>query len=275
MGCGGQRVIHLFGGKPASLIAREVADVGGLPLALITAGELVGFAVHDLANQRLQLIVVVDEKVGERFQKFRIGVLEGPVAGRRIFGVEAGQIPAVGRVHNAIAKEVTPQIVGGGAGELTVAGDHAGEFGAPVSGYRFRARGEKCGCDHGVGPGRTATGIGGRYRSGIGAVGAIHHDGARTETDGVGTHANEVHAREKCRHAPEIGTRAAGKMQVDLFQMAPTVVAGDALHFVAEEAGGDFFGNVVPGILDGASQIHPARKELSAGFGVDITRGSD
>ena len=64
-------------------------------------------------------------------------------------------------------------------------------------------------------------------------------------------------------------------MQVDLFQMAAAVVAGDALHFVAEEAGGDFFGNVVPGILDGASQVHPAREELSAGFGVDITRGSD
>src|SRR5206468_3459455 len=62
-------------------------------------------------------------------------------------------------------------------------------------------------------------------------------------------------------------------LKVDLLQMVAPVMAGDALGLIAEEGGGDFLGDIVPGILDGPGDVHPAREELRAGHGVDLAVG--
>src|SRR5207248_10141600 len=52
--------------------------------------------------------------------------------GRRIVGIEARRIEEIGRIHDAAAKELRPQIVHGSAGELEIACDVACQRGAIV-----------------------------------------------------------------------------------------------------------------------------------------------
>ena len=53
-------------------MTREVLHVGRLPLAFIMAGELVAVAEHDLPDERLEAVTVLDEIIRQLLEQLRV-----------------------------------------------------------------------------------------------------------------------------------------------------------------------------------------------------------
>ena len=77
------------------------------------------------------------------------------------------------------------------------------------------------------------------------------------------------------RHAPEVGAALSGEKEVDLLEMAPTVVAGDAFGFHPKEADGGAIGKRVPGVLGRVALLDGAAGEIDGAGLMGVAFGGD
>ena len=223
--------MQLFGREQPDELARVVARVGLLPLAVEAGRELIRARKADRAQEMLQAVAALPEVQRQRFEQFRVARLRLPALRERA-RVQARQVELVEGLDDADAHELRPEQVHGRARELGVRGENARQL-CPRLGARPRALARED--ERGIVRAAGARNPDHARPFGIVArVVVVDQELARLRLAVLPVHQVARPAEER-GVAEELAAGLAAQPEVDLLEVPGAVVAGDARQVDAQE----------------------------------------